>query len=439
MAASDDTPVTERLENEQEEREIENSEFTGSECNETSDWMDSNDTITASDITKCSAQCCLNYEKASQPLDKTMLASLTSKGRKFLPQWYKQFPWLNICTTKRAVYCLYCCFSCHHNLNQFTRREEKVFTEVGFQNWKKAIEKFKSHERSTAHRDAKLAWIAQSTQNIDVHLNSQLEKLKMVRREGLIAQLRGIKYLARQGIAIRGHDNTEGNLEQLMRVWSCCEGDEGFISKWIKDNKYTSHQAVNDQIKILGQTLLRNLLLKMKEGDGPHWFSIIADEATDIINSEQLNVSIRWVNDTYHINEDSIGLCRVPNTSANTLYTIIKDLLICCSLPLSLCRGQAYDGAATMLGKKAGVATRFLKDNAAAIPIHCCAHSLNLCLQDAGRKFPTLRDALESVREISNLIRYSPKRSHLFSTKLLQEEYSTSVHLKSLCTTRWTA
>ena len=158
----------------------------------------------------------------------------------------------------------------------------------------------------------------------------------------------------------------------------------------------------------------------MKEGDGPHWFSIIADEATDIINTEQLNVSIRCVNDTYHINEDSIGLCRVPNTSANTLYTVINDLLIRCSLPLSLCRGQAYDGAATMLGKKSGVATRFLKDNAASIPIHCCAHSLNLCLQDAGRKFPTLRDALVSVREVSNLIRYSPKRSHLFSTKLLR-------------------
>ena len=175
---------------------------------------------------------------------------------------------------------------------------------------------------------------------------------------------------------------------------------------------------MNDQIKILGQTLLRSLLLKIKEGDGPHWFSIIADEAADVINSEQLNISIRWVNDTYHISEDSIGLCRVPNTCADTLYTVIKDALIRCNLQLSLCRGQAYDGAATMLGKKSGVATRFLKDNPAAIPIHCCAHSLNLCLQDAGRKLPTLRDALESVREISNLIRYSPKRSHLFSTKL---------------------
>ena len=175
----------------------------------------------------------------------------------------------------------------------------------------------------------------------------------------------------------------------------------------------------------------------MKEGDDPHWFSIIADEATDIINSEQLNISIRWVNNTYDIREDSIGLCRVPNTSAHTLYTVIKDALIRCNLLISLCQGQAYDSATTMLGKKS---TRFLKENAAAIPIHCCTHSLNLCLQDAGRKLVSLRDALETVREISNLIHYSPKRSHLFSTKLLQEENNTScVQLKSLCLTRWTA
>ena len=127
-----------------------------------------------------------------------MLNSLSVKGRKFLPQWYKQFPWLNVCTTKRAVFCLYCCYCIHNNLNQFTQREEKAFTEVGFQNWKKAIEKFKNHKKSIAHRDAKLAWIAQSTQNIDVHLSSQLAQVQMIRRQGLIVQLRGIRYLARK-------------------------------------------------------------------------------------------------------------------------------------------------------------------------------------------------------------------------------------------------
>ena len=46
-------------------------------------------------------------------------------------------------------------------------------------------------------------------------------------------------------------------------------------------------------------------------------FSIIADEATDVANREQF---IRWVN-------------------AETLCTVITDILTRCSLPLSMCRG----------------------------------------------------------------------------------------------------
>ena len=49
-----------------------------------------------------------------------------------------------------------------------------------------------------------------------------------------------------------------------------------------------------------------------------------------------------------------------------------------------------------------------------------------------------MRDALDTVREISNLIHYSPKRLHLFSTKLQSSEEG-GVSLKPLCPTRWTA
>ena len=156
------------------------------------------------------------------------------------------------------------------------------------------------------------------------------------------------------------------------------------------------------------------------------------------MNSEQLNLSIRWVNADYTIQEDAVGLFRVPDTRAETLFSVIKDLLIRCNLPMSLCRGQAYDGASNMQGRRSGVATRFRNENPAAIAVHCCAHSLNLCLQDIGRKLPCIRDALETVKDISKLIRYSPKRSHLFSTKL-QESDDVCVTLKPLCPTRWTA
>ena len=136
-----------------------------------------------------------------------------------------------------------------------------------------------------------------------------------------------------------------------------------------KTDYYTSHQAVNEQIEILGLSVLRSLLKKRTEGSGPAWFSIIADEATDVVHTEQLNLSIRWVSDNYEVHEDPIGLCRVPDTKVETLFTFIKDLLIRCNLPLALCRGQAYDGAANMQGRRSGVATRIKSEQPAALPV----------------------------------------------------------------------
>ena len=199
-----------------------------------------------------------------------------------------------------------------------------------------------------------------------------------------------------------------------------------------------SPTIVNELITMMGQSLLRTFLQDIKQPN-PSWFSIIADEATDVRYREQLNLSVRWVNDQYEVNEDPLGLFCLPDTKADTITVVIKDLLLRCSLPLSSCRGQAYDGAANMQGKRTGVATQIRNDNSAALPVHCFAHSLNLCLQDAGRKISLLRNALETVREISKLINLSPKRSHLLNEKLKQCEYSGGVSIKPLCPTRWTA
>lgn len=86
--------------------------------------------------------------------------------------------------------------------------------------------------------------------------------------------------------------------------------------------------------------------------------------------------------------------------------------------------------------KRTGVVTQIIGEQPAALPEHCFAHSLNLCLQDAGLGLVCLKDALELCREIFKLIELSPKRSHLFSSNL--GAGGSGVGLKPLCPTRWT-
>ena len=122
------------------------------------------------------------------------------------------------------------------------------------------------------------------------------------------------------------------------------------IVGWLQEKKYMSPEIVNEQIAIIRQSVLRTMRSKIKKTT-LSWYAIIADEATDVANREQLNLSLRWVDDEYEVCEDPLGVFVLPNTTADTITSVIKDLLIRCDIPLSLCRGQVYDGAANMQGK----------------------------------------------------------------------------------------
>ena len=104
-------------------------------------------------------------------------------------------------------------------------------------------------------------------------------------------------------------------------------------------------------ISILGLSILCKSLARIKDATGMAYFSAVRDEATNVIFGEQLSLSIQWVSGSYEVHEEPIGLFRLPNTMAETIFSVIRDLLIRCEVPLQLCRVQAYDGAANMHGK----------------------------------------------------------------------------------------
>ena len=97
---------------------------------------------------------------------------------------------------------------------------------------------------------------------------------------------------------------------------------------------------------IIFQMVLREILGDTRAAT---WFSLIADEATDSSHNEQLSLLIR-VDSHYTIHEDTLGFVQLKNMKANTLYSIIKNILIHCSLPIVQCRGQAFNGASNMSG-----------------------------------------------------------------------------------------
>ena len=193
---------------------------------------------------------------------------------------------------------------------------EIFFSEKGFQNWKKVIEKFTTHEGSLSHTEANVKWMAIGRPTIGSQLCSQTLQVQKTRRADFLCQLRAVQYLARQGITFQGHTELDGNLKQQLLTWN---HEVAELKIWVKSNKLCCHQTVNEIISIMGQNLLPTLLEKI-QANNPPWFSVITDEATDVCNSAQLNLFIRWVNNKYEILGDTTVIQSPKYKSRNFIH-----------------------------------------------------------------------------------------------------------------------
>ena len=190
----------------------------------------------------------------------------------------------------------------------------------------------------------------------------------------------------------------------------------------------------NEMISVMAHLVLRQ---KASSIHSSPFYTVMVDETTDASNQEQVVFCIRWVSSDFEVHEEFMGLYSVESMRADTLISVIKDVLLRFNLPLSKVRGQCYDGASTMSGYKSGVAAKLLQEEPKALYTHCYGHALNLACADAIKHSKVMRDALDTAYEIVKLIKYSPQRQSSFMT-LKAELAPGTPGVRSLCPTRWT-
>ena len=271
---------------------------------------------------------------------------------------------------------------------------------------------FNKHLKSECHKEAvEIHELPKKTGDVGEKLSSEHKKEKELNREMFRRILQSIRYLARQGLPLRGHDDgVNSNFMQLLRLQAFdCLGVLTWMDK--KTNKYTSGDIQNECLQVMALHILRQISSDIAKNG---FFSIMADECTDVANNEQFVICIRWVDNTLTDHEDVIGLYKVDTINSNTLVATIEDVLLRMSLKLIQCRGQCYDGASNMVGCKNGVVTQLLAKEKKAVLTHCYGHALNLAVGDSMKKLIVCRDALDTTYEISKLLRFSPKRHAAF-------------------------
>ena len=136
----------------------------------------------------------------------------------------------------------------------------------------------------------------------------------------------------------------------------------------------------------------------------------------------------------------------MEKTDAISRANFIQDIILRLGFDSEQFRSECYDGCATMMGKKKGVATQIKSDiKPLALSTHCHTHSLNVACGDWIRNAAAISKPLEISYEITKLVKFSTKRdSHL--RKIHEEEYyeneencsSKFTTLRLFGGTRWT-
>ena len=163
------------------------------------------------------------------------------------------------------------------------------------------------------------------------------------------------------------------------------------------------------------------------------YFSILADETTDVAGVEQMTFCVRYLKDDKII-ESFLRFIPVESTTGENLSEIILNTMASLNINTEKLRGQGYDGASNMTGKFKGVKTRIMEKFPLAQYTHCSSHVLNLVVM-ASCSLKPIKNTIGTIKTVTNYIRDGHIRRNAFKKNIPSD--SKTHMLKTMCETRW--
>ncbi|KRG99314.1 hypothetical protein GLYMA_18G136400v4, partial [Glycine max] len=311
---------------------------------------------------------------------------------------------------KDTAFCL-CCYLFRHNFGKQSGGD--TFVIEGFTNWNKK-------ERLSSH--------------IEVAISKQSKKVHDLYRRRLTSSIDCFRFLLKQGLAFRGHDEStnsanQGNFLELLKF--LVEHNES-INHIVLENTLENHQLIAPKIQkdIVNAAALETTNAIITDL-GDELFVIIVDEARDISNKEQMAIALCYVNKKGSIGEHFFGMVHVKDTTTLSLKMAIDELFCKHGLSISRILGQGYDGASNMQGEFCGLKSWILKENSSAFYVHFVdtrwgshyATLINLILM-----YSSIIDVLKIIKEDGSNVDQRAKANDLLH--LLEDfDFAFTLHL----------
>ena len=246
-------------------------------------------------------------------------------SRRFNYNWLKAHSWLSYSHSRNGAYCLPCVLFG----DRFPTKNWKIknlFLEPHC-HWNDAKSKFSNHEsaKNGLHEETMVTFtnfmsqMSGKSQSIDLLIDSVTQIKVTENRKKLIPIVDTILLCGRQCLPLRGHcDDSQfhpevgeyfkgsvGNFIELLnyRVRGGDIVSKEHLTKCSKNASYISKISQNELISCCGQVISDEIISEVKKNK---FFSIIADEAADSSNKEQMSLVLRFVDSAGNVREDFV-------------------------------------------------------------------------------------------------------------------------------------
>ena len=197
---------------------------------------------------------------------------------------------------------------------------------------------------------------------------------------------------------------------------------------------YESYPTVAELLASISNILENSLLSSLKASP---YFSLMADEGTDVASKEELSVCARWLQDGKPV-EHFLGIVQAKETNAEAITGYLAAFMQSKDIGFEKMRGISFDGTNTMSGHRSGVQTRLRLHAPSAVYVHGRCHKLQLAALNAAAEHTEVNRVLGTLLMIWKAFHYTPKKAEKLA-EIQAELDSPEIKMQKSSDTRWLA
>ncbi|XP_068426943.1 zinc finger MYM-type protein 1-like isoform X2 [Clinocottus analis] len=345
------------------------------------------------------------------------LAALTQKEKTCMRHFqlanYERYSWLTASEKSCKLYCWECLLFATDRLG--------VWSHGGFANLTCLSKAATRHQSTAVHLQATVLFNTFGETRVDSEINKQVyreteihnEKVKK-NREILKRLIDCVIFLGKQELSFRRHNKrrkstNKGNYVELLSFVAEHDTDLHFHLSTNKVFTGTSGKIQNDLINAVAEVMGEEIQREINQAP---FVAVMVDEATDVNNTVQLSLVLRYVTDTgvkeRFVRFNDVTGHKGADDIAALLIRFLEDHNC-----LDKVVAQCYDGAAVMASGLNEVQAKVKEKAPMALFLHSYAYRLNLVLTQGVSKLKECRIFFSHLSGLTAYFSRSPKRTQL--------------------------